>query len=83
MDEIEEEKQWVFVKFLDPTPSIRVHPKFIYSGFDIIGLFKDEEGTEITKVINFTPKRMHHRNTSKYTPHQGEQEKARRVRQSA
>jgi len=76
----DKEKDVKFIRLLDPEPSVRMHPKFVYSGFNVIGLFEREDGEQLTKVLTFTPKKMHYKNTSKYMPHQGEQEKARRVR---
>ncbi len=67
------------IKMLDPEPSIRIHPKFVYSGFNLIGLYEHEDGGTVKRVVEFVPKKMHHRNTSKYSPHQGEQEKKRRL----
>lgn len=78
---MEDKEKWVFVRYLDPEPSIRMHPKFVYSGFDVLGEFKNEEGETMTKVLTFVPKLSHYRGYSKYNPHQGAQECARRVRQ--
>ena len=73
------EDNGTFIKYLDPQPNARLHWNYILVGFDIMGLFKKVDEQEFEKAIVFVPKRRLYRDRSKYSPHQGWQERARRL----
>ena len=72
-----------FIKMLEPKATAKIKYNRIMVGYNLIGLFESEDGMQEEKILAFTPKRQMFKQTSKYIPHQGKQEKARRVRQMA
>ena len=68
-----------FIKVLDPEPTAKVKRKHTLVGYNLMGLFESEEGVQTKRVLTFQPTRQMFKQTSKYVPHQGEQEKKRRV----
>jgi hypothetical protein len=71
----------VFIKPLPPEVGAKIKSKYAYVGYRLFALFKTQLGAFIKKEVAFQPKRRYHKDTSKYMPHQGAQERARRVRQ--
>lgn len=72
---------WKLIEMLPMQAGIRIHNTYWYAGFNIMGLFQNDAGLQQEKLMSFIPRRRYYKDRSKYMPHQGAQEKARRVRQ--
>ena len=68
-----------FIKMGEPRPVAKVKHNRIMVGYNLMGIFETTEGLMVEEVLQFAPKSQMFKQTSKYVPHQGKQEMARRV----